>query len=126
MHNGYDRIEFRALLSQLNEYDAEGNLVKTHEERKYIETFDEAFEEAKKECPTLTAGVIWFGLKVFSDEMNEAIFTKVCDYNWDKTIGFDFVQQEDLYGELDSYDKCVDRVLAKYPHLNYKKVYHAG
>jgi hypothetical protein len=67
VHNGYHRIEFRALLSQLNEYDAEGNLVKTHDERKYIDTFDEAFEEAKKECPTLTAGVIWFGLKVFSD-----------------------------------------------------------
>lgn len=58
--------------------------------------------------------------------MNEAVFSKVCDLDWDKTIGFDFVQQEDLYGDLESYDRVVDKVLAKYPHLNYKKVYHAG
>ncbi len=74
----------------------------------------------------MTIGFIFFGLKVFTDEQNEAVFSKVCDLNWDKTIGLDFVQQEDLYGDLESYDKVVDRVLAKYPHLNYKKVYHAG
>ncbi len=27
---------------------------------------------------------------------------------------------------MKSYDKVVDRVLAKYPHLSYKKAYHAG
>lgn len=30
INNGYERIEFRAFLSTLNEYDSEGNLVKTH------------------------------------------------------------------------------------------------
>lgn len=31
IRNGYDRIEFRAFLSQLNEYDQNGNLIKTHD-----------------------------------------------------------------------------------------------
>lgn len=46
--------------------------------------------------------------------------------NWDKTLGFDLVQEEDAFGSLKSYDEVVSKVLAKHPHLNYKKVYHAG
>ena len=46
--------------------------------------------------------------------------------NWGKTLGFDLVQEEDAYGSLQAYDDVVSKVLAKYPHLNYKKVYHAG
>lgn len=65
-------------------------------------------------------------MKFFSDAVNEEIFVKICELNWDKTIGLDFVQQEDSFGSLADYDKIVDRVLAKYPKLDYKKVYHAG
>ena len=39
--NGYDRIEFRSMTSQLTEYDAEGNVVQIHPERKYLEVMDE-------------------------------------------------------------------------------------
>jgi hypothetical protein len=39
--NGYDRIEFRSMTSQLTEYDTEGNLVQVHPERKYLEVLDE-------------------------------------------------------------------------------------
>jgi adenosine deaminase len=46
--------------------------------------------------------------------------------NWDKTIGLDFVQEEDLFGSLEEYDPIIDKVLARHPHLDYKKVYHAG
>lgn len=38
----------------------------------------------------------------------------------------DYVQQEDLFGSLEDYDKIIDKVLSKYPDLDYKKVYHAG
>lgn len=31
-----------------------------------------------------------------------------------------------MYGSLNKYNAVVDRVLKKYPHLDYKKVYHAG
>jgi hypothetical protein len=31
-----------------------------------------------------------------------------------------------MYGSLEKYDAVVNRVLKKYPHLDYKKVYHAG
>ena len=31
IRNGYDRLEFRAFLGQLVEYDNEGNIVKTHD-----------------------------------------------------------------------------------------------
>lgn len=65
-----------------------------------MDVVDEVIEEVRKECPSLTVGFIFFGLKVFSDEQNEALFSRVCELNWDKTIGLDFVQQEDLYGDL--------------------------
>lgn len=50
----------------------------------------------------------------------------MCESEWDKTIGLDFVQQEDMFGSLLEYDPIIDKVLAKFPHLDYKKVYHAG
>jgi hypothetical protein len=46
--NGYDRIEFRALLCQMNEYDDKGNFVKTHDEGMYMTAFDEVYEEVIK------------------------------------------------------------------------------
>ena len=38
--NGYERMEFRAILSQLNEYDDKGNFIKTHDEGLYMKAFD--------------------------------------------------------------------------------------
>lgn len=63
---------------------------------------------------------------MFTAEDNEALFDKICQLNWDKTIGLDFVQQEDAFGSLELYDPIIDKVLNRYPHLDYKKVYHAG
>lgn len=68
--NGYDRIEFRALLWSLAEYDNNGNLVKQHDESSYTRVFDSAFDEVVKDCPNLSVGFIFFGLKAFSDEQN--------------------------------------------------------
>jgi hypothetical protein len=92
----------------------------------YMDAFDEVYNEVKKDHPDFTVGFIFFGLKIFNAEQNEALFTKICELNWDKTIGLDFVQQEDYFAPLENYDPIIDKVLAKFPHLEYKKVYHAG
>jgi adenosine deaminase len=64
---------------------------------------------------------------MFTDEYNEQIFREACDNNWNKLIGFDFVQEEDKYDSLERFDPIVDKVLRDYPHLSHlKKVYHAG
>ena len=57
-----------------------------------MEAFDQVYEEVKKQYPYFTVGFIFFGLKVLTEQQNEAIFTNICDLNWDKTIGLDFVQ----------------------------------
>lgn len=90
--NGYDRIEFRALLTKLKEYDAEGNFVKEHDEKMYLDAFDEVYNEVIKDHPNFSVGFIFFGLKIFPAHKNEELFTKVCEFNWDKTIVLDFVQ----------------------------------
>ncbi len=54
------------------------------------------------------------------------MFQQICQLNWDKTLGFDFVQEQALYGSLERYNAIVDKVLKRHPHLDYKKVYHAG
>lgn len=126
IRNGYDRLEFRAFLAQLTEYDSHGNLLKTHSEEAFLRAVDEVYEEVRRDHPNFTVGFVFFGLKFFSPQQNEELFVKICELNWDKTIGLDFVQQEDMFGPLEDYDPIVDRVLARYPHLDYKKVYHAG
>ena len=76
--NGYDRIEFRSMTSQLTEYDAEGNVVQVHPEQMYLDVLDEVEAELKQKYPNFSIGVIFFGLKMFSPEQNEEIFTKIC------------------------------------------------
>jgi len=66
IRNGYDRIEFRAFLAQLKEYDQEGNIVKDHDEKMFMDAFDEVYNEVRKENPTFSAGFVFFGLKVFN------------------------------------------------------------
>lgn len=51
---------------------------------------------------------------------------KICELNWARTVGIDFVQEEDLYGSLEKYDKIVETVMVKYPSVRLWKVYHAG
>ena len=64
----------------------------------FAKAFDEVYNEVVKDHPKFTVGFIFFGLKVFTPQQNEEMFTKVCELNWDKTIGLDFVQQEDMFG----------------------------
>ncbi len=74
--------------------------MKEHDEAMYMQVIDEVYEEVRKEYPDFSVGFIFFGFKCFNAGKNEEIFTKICELNWDKTIGFDFVQEEDLYGSL--------------------------
>ena len=69
--NGYERVEFRALLAKLNEYDEKGNHVKEHDEKMYMDAFDEVYDEVRKENPNFTAAFVFFGLKFFSPQQNE-------------------------------------------------------
>ena len=46
--------------------------------------------------------------------------------NWARTVGIDFVQEEDRYGSLEKYDKIVEKVMSKFPSVRLWKVYHAG
>ena len=59
-------------------------------------------------------------------EENEKILTTVLEQKWERTIGIDFVQQEDPYGDQAPYDEVANKVLAKFPDLDIKKVYHVG
>jgi hypothetical protein len=84
----------------------------------------------KETNPNFTLGIIWFGLEKFSLEKNEELFTKICELNWTKTIGFDLlgfdIVDEENVCLISDHDRMVTKVLEKFPHLNYKKVYHAG
>lgn len=66
LKNQYDRLEWRALLVKLYEYDEKGNLIKTHDERKFTEAIDEVYNDLKKEYPDFTLGVVFFGLLEWS------------------------------------------------------------
>ena len=91
-----------------------------------MEVADEAIEIVRQEHPQLSVDFIFFGLKEFAPEENERILTTVLEQRWPRTIGIDFVQEEDPYGDLTPYDQVADKVLAKFPELNIRKVYHAG
>ncbi len=41
--NGYDRVEFRALLIRLKEYDKEGNFISEHDDKAFADTFDAVY-----------------------------------------------------------------------------------
>jgi len=100
IRNGYERIEFRALLCQLIEYDDKGNFVKKHEEGMFMQAFDEVYFEVVKEHPHFSAAFIFFGLKALTEEKNFEMLDKACSYEWPRMVGIDFVQQEDPYGSM--------------------------
>jgi len=41
-------------------------MIKVHDEKMFMQAFDEEFNEVKKEYPNFSAGFVFFGLKVFS------------------------------------------------------------
>jgi hypothetical protein len=45
----------------------------------------------------------------------EKMFDKLGELNWNKTIGVDFVQEEDPYGSIAKYNNIVDKMFVKYP-----------
>ena len=126
IRNGYDRMEFRISRMNLVEYDEEGYVVKEHGQRKFMETVDEAYERVRKDHPDFSLGVIFVGLKFRPLEETEAKLTTVLEHKWEKTVGIDFAQQEDPSGSLKRYDEVADKVLAKFPYQEIRKVYHAG
>ena len=41
-------------------------MVKEHDEKAFMDAFDEVYAEVRQENPTFSAGFIFFGLKVFT------------------------------------------------------------
>lgn len=39
---------------------------------------------------------------------------RICELNWPKAIGIDFIQEEDLYGGVEKYDAIVEKVMINY------------
>lgn len=91
-----------------------------------MDLVDEAVAQVQQEHPALTVDFVFFGLKALPPEVNEEMLTNVLQYRWPRTIGIDFVQQEDPYGDQKPYDDVANKVLAKFPDLDIKKVYHVG
>ena len=51
----------------------------------------------------------------------------MCKTNWKLLIGFDFVNEEDMFDRLSIYDGILSKVLDDNPQAwHIKKVYHAG
>jgi len=65
--NGYDRIEFRALLTPLKHYDEAGNYLGELPDSSFANTFETAYERVRKDHPGLSVGFIFFGLRCLSD-----------------------------------------------------------
>ena len=59
----------------------------------YMKAFDEMLFEVQKEHPYFSSGVVFFGLKMDSEETNFERLDKACSYEWPRTLGIDFVQQ---------------------------------
>ena len=70
--------------------------------------------------------MIFVGLKFRPLEETEAKLTTALSHKWEKAVGIDFAQEEDPTGSLKRFDEVADKVLAKFPYQEIKKVYHAG
>lgn len=59
--------------------------------------------------------------------MNSKAFRDALATNWDKIVGFDYVQEEDMFDSFEQFDSVINKILSDHPHLSHlKKVYHAG
>lgn len=56
------------MLTCLTEFSESGEIIKVYDEKKFMDTFDEAFEVVKSEYPPLSVGFIFFGLKMLKPE----------------------------------------------------------
>lgn len=92
----------------------------------YTRLFDEAYAEITKEFPSFSVGVIFCIKKSKSQEDIETALQHIFALNWNKTVGIDFTQEEELYGGIEKYDAIVNKVLKKHPESSIHKVYHAG
>lgn len=63
---------------------------------------------------------------MLSPEDNIKLLSNALEKKWPKTVGIDFVQQEDPFGSQVPYDHVANTVLAKFPDQDIKKVYHVG
>lgn len=61
--NGYCRVEIRAQIVHLIEYDDKGNISKRHSESKWMEVFTEEYIKIREEFPYFTVGIIFYALK---------------------------------------------------------------
>lgn len=55
-------------------------MVKVHDEKTYMDAFDEVYEEVKQNHPEFSSGFIFFGLKMRSEEENFINLDKACSY----------------------------------------------
>ena len=60
--NGYQRVEFRAELVKLSEYNCKGHFVGKLNEEEYARYFDEAAKKVEEEHPDFSVGII-FGIR---------------------------------------------------------------
>jgi adenosine deaminase len=90
-------------------------------------SLDGVIEQLTKIYPNFSFGMVFVGFKMWKEDYSEEMFEMACRTNWKRLVGFDYVQEEDKYESLASYDPIIDRVLKRYPHLAHlKKAYHAG
>lgn len=65
-----------------------------------MKQFDIAFSEIVKEHPFFSVGFIFCLKKSKTDEDIETSLERIFLSNWDKIVGIDFIQEEDLYGGI--------------------------
>jgi hypothetical protein len=60
-------------------------------ESEFATAFDEAFAEIEKESPDFSVGFIFCLRKSRSDVEIAADLEKICELNWARTVGIDFI-----------------------------------
>jgi adenosine deaminase len=124
--NGYQRVEFRAELVKLSEYDENGKFLRKISESEYPEYFEKAAKQVEEQFPDFSVGIIFGVRKSLPEEQLLEGIEAIFKLNWERVVGIDFIQEEDLYGRLFHYDQLVNRVAANYPEVRLWKCYHAG
>lgn len=111
---------------KLKDYDKDGNFIGKMPDSAFAHFFDEAAKNIEQKYPHFTVGFIFCIRKSLTEEKIMEKISRVCELNWERTIGIDFIQEEDLYGSISKYDAILEKVMANYPTTRLWKVYHAG